>query len=187
MQLVHVGNQPFIDPPAPPGVGDLPLSLDAHDGDQIPAPVKQVEIPFVHKGAVGKDGEQDALPPSGGLDDIPPEHGLAPCQKNKADAQLVRLVKDPGPVLPSKLADRLRVHRGVIAPGIASHTVQIALAGDAGDEKGGMCSPRSSAALRFLEAARLAAANFAINTLSLGSFKVAFTASDTTRSTPWVI
>ena len=50
--------------------------------------------------------------------------------------------------------------------------------------KGGMCSPASSAFFLFFDAALLAAANFSIKALSLGSFSVAFSASDTTRSTP---
>ena len=52
---------------------------------------------------------------------------------------------------------------------------------------GGMCSPASSATLRFFAATLLAAANFAIKMLSRGFFKVALIASETTRSTPRAI
>ena len=52
--------------------------------------------------------------------------------------------------------------------------------------KGGTCDPDSSAFIRLREAARLAAANRAMNTLSRGFLSVALTASATTRSTPFV-
>ena len=141
IQLVHVGDQLVIDAAAPPGVGDFPFALDAHDGQKVSAFVKQRQILLIHEGAVGEDGEKNIGLFTRRFDDVLPQHGFAAGQQDKADAQFVRLVKDAQPFFAGQLLHRGRVHRGMVAAGIAARAVQVALAGDAGDEERGNMLP----------------------------------------------
>ena len=109
--------------------------FDAHDGDQVPAAVEKIQIFFTHVGSVGEDGKNDAGDPGSFLNDIPAEHGFASGQQDKADAQFFRFTEDVSPLLSGKLFDRLAVYRRLVVTGIASGTVKIAGAGDAGDEE----------------------------------------------------
>ena len=70
MELIHVGDQSVIDALSPARIGCFALALDAHDGDQIAAAVKQVEVAVVQKGTVCQDGKEDIRLFPGCLDDI---------------------------------------------------------------------------------------------------------------------
>ena len=141
VQFIHVGNQPVIDAFAAPGVGDLTFALDAHNGQKVAAPVKQPEILFIHEGAVGEDREQNPRLFARRFNDIPPQQRFAAGQQNEADAHIIGFVKEAQPFLAGQLPDRRRVHRGMVAPGIAARAMQIALAGDTGDEERGNVLP----------------------------------------------
>ena len=136
LELVHIADETLVYALAAPGVGDLLLALNAQNGHQVAAAVKELKVAAVDEGAVGEDGEEDVGLFPGGLDDVPSEHGLAARQENEADAQRVRLLKDAQPLRVAQLLHGRRVHGGVVAAGIAACTVEVALAGDAGDQKG---------------------------------------------------
>ena len=136
MKSIHVGDQPVIYALTASGIRDFPFAFNAHDRNQISAPVKQFEIPFIYKRAVRKDRKEDILPFSRRLYDIPAQHGLSAGQQDEADAEGFRLFKYAVPFLCRQLIHGLRIHSRMITAGIASGTVQIAPAGDAGNQKG---------------------------------------------------
>ena len=135
VQRVHVGDQLVVDARTPARVGDLPPALDAHDGNEVAALVEKLQVPLVHVGAVGKDREQDALHRARRLNDVPAEHRLAAGEHDEADAQLLRLAEHPEPFLACELLHRLGVHRRLVAARVAARAVQVAAAGDAGDQE----------------------------------------------------
>ena len=137
VQLVHVLHQAIVDPLAAARVGHGLLALDAHDRDEVAAAVEQVKIPLVHEGAVGKDREQDVGALARRLDDVPPQHGFAACEQDKADAELVGFAEDLEPFLAGQLLHGRGVHGRVVAAGIAARAMQVALARDACDQKRG--------------------------------------------------
>ena len=136
MQGVHAGDQLVIDPGAPPPVRLDAVAFDAQHGDQIPPLIQQIEIACVQTGSVGEDRKQDVLHLSCRLHHVPPQHGFAAGQEDKADAQLFSLTEDVFPLVSGELTGNHAVHRGLIAPGIASRAVEIAAGGDACDQKG---------------------------------------------------
>ena len=121
------------------------------------------------------------------FDYITAEHRLAAGKQYKADTELIRLVEDAEPLVACELRDRLAVERRVVTAGVASGAMQIALTRDACDQKRRDMLTLFSDLFLFLDAARLAAANFSMKALSRGFFSVAFSASNTTRYTPFVI
>ena len=140
-QLVHAADQALVDALAAPRIGHGLRPLDAQDRDKVAAAVKERVVRLVHEGAVGEDREQNALPLSGSLDDVPPQHRLTACQQDEADAQVVGLLEDLQPFSGAELAFRLCVGGRVIAAGITSGAVEITLAGDAGDQERGDMLP----------------------------------------------
>ena len=135
MQFIHVFDQPVIDPVAAPCIGDLPLAFNAHDRNQVTALVEQFKIAFVHIGTVCKNGEQNTRFPAGRFNDIPSQHRFAACQQDKADPQFICLIEYSEPFLAGQLAYRFRIHGCMVAAGIAARAVEVALAGNAGDQK----------------------------------------------------
>ena len=141
MQSVHGGDQLVVDALAATAVRDLPVALDAQHGDQVAALVQLGEGGVVHVGAVGEDREQQVLHPARRLDDVPAQQRLAARQHDEADAQRLGLFEDGLPLLGAQLLHRLGVHGGLVAAGIAPGAVQVAGAGDAGDQEGGHVQP----------------------------------------------
>ena len=135
LEFLHVCHQALVDAGAPAGVGDLAPALDAQNRDEVAARIEQAEITLVHKGAVGEDGEEDAAHFSRCLHDVAADHRFAAGQEDEADAQLLRLAEDPQPFLARELIHGGRVIRRPAAAGIAARAVEVAAAGDAGDQK----------------------------------------------------
>ena len=135
MQFIHVFDQPVIDPLAAPCIGDLPLAFNAHDRNQVAALIEQFKIAFVHIGTVCKHREQNSRFPAGRFNDIPSQHRFSACQQDKADPQFIGFIEYPEPFRAGQLAHRFRIHGCMVAAGVAACAVEIALAGNAGDQK----------------------------------------------------
>ena len=134
--LFHGLRDPAVNAAAPAAVCGRLITLDADHGQQVPVFVQQIQILIVQISSVCEDGKQDISVLSRLADDVRPEHRLPAGQQDEADPQLVRLLKDPVPFLPGQLLYGTAVGAGVICPGIAAGAVQIAGAGDAGDQEG---------------------------------------------------
>ena len=129
-------DEPVVDAGAPARVGDRLPALNTHDRHEIPAFVKELEVPLVHEGSVREDRKQDVGPFSGGFEDVPAQHRLASREQDEADAQLVRLAENVRPFFAGELVYGLRVYGRVVAARVAARAVEVAVAGDARDQKG---------------------------------------------------
>ena len=136
LQPLHVGRDFLKDAVSAAGIRKRLVTLNADDGNQIPAAIEKLKISVPQEGAVCKDREEDVRMLPGSVNHVLAKQRLAPGKEDKADAQFLGLAKDILPLFRAELALRCTVFRGVVGAGIAAGAVKIAAGCDAGDEIG---------------------------------------------------